>query len=65
MIFTGNRRGCAGFLQLIMGRGNECKEVCLQLLRNIGALETFEEYTTAVNKLKEHKIWSLPKSSGF
>ena len=41
------------------------KEVCLQLLRNIATLETFGEYTMAVNKLKEHEIWSLPKASGF
>ena len=35
----------------------EYKEVCLQLLRNIATSETLEEYTMAVNKLKEHKIW--------
>ena len=40
----------------------EYKEVCLQLLRNIAISETFEEYTMAVNKLKQHEIWSLPKS---
>ena len=41
------------------------KEVFLQLLRNITTSETFGEYTMAVNKLKEHQIWSLPKASGF
>ena len=43
----------------------EYKEVCLQLLRNIATSETFEEYTIAVNKLKEHEVWSFPKPSGF
>ena len=43
----------------------EYKEVCLQLLRNIATSETLEEYTIAVNKLKEHEIWSFPKASRF
>ena len=43
----------------------EYKEVCLQLLRNIATSETFEEYTIAVNKLKEHEVWSFPKPSGI
>ena len=43
----------------------EYNEVCLELLRNIATSETFEEYTMAENKLKEHEIWLLPKASGF
>ena len=37
----------------------EYKEVCLQLLRNIATLETFEEHTMAVNKLKDFHIGSI------
>ena len=43
----------------------EYKEVFLQLLRNIATSETSGEYTMTVNKLKEHKVWSLPKVSAF
>ena len=43
----------------------EYKEVFLQLLRNIATSETFGEYTMAVNKLKEHEVWSLPRASAF
>ena len=43
----------------------EYKEVCFQLLRNIATSGTFEEYTMAINKVKQHEIWSLPKASGF
>ena len=28
-------------------------------------METFEEYSMAVNKLKQHEIWPLSKASGF
>ena len=43
----------------------EHKELCLQLLRKSAISETFEEYTEAVNKLKSHEIWALPKAVGF
>ena len=54
------------WLHRLSSANNEMREeICLQLLRNIATSETFGEYTMAVNKLKEHEIWSLPKASGF
>ena len=53
------------WLSSTTNRMREYKEVFLQLLRNIAISENFGEYTMAVNKLKEHEIWRLPKASGF